>query len=107
MYSLGHSPAVEFSDQGEGNSLSRQITVLSVDKQFTVYSLTDGSFYRQYGQTVLSVDIQFTVYSFPDREMLIFRVAIYSLWNHPFYCALFCPDFKTVFCFVSRYNEKQ
>ena len=33
-----------------------------------------------------------------SREMLILG-AIFSLWNHPFYCAVCHPDFKTVFVF--------
>ena len=34
------------------------------------------------------------------RESFIFEGAIFSLWNHPFYCAVCRPDLKTVFVFM-------
>ena len=33
------------------------------------------------------------------REILIFEGAIFSLWNHPFYCSFCRSVFKTVFVF--------
>ena len=33
------------------------------------------------------------------REILIFEGAIFSLWNHPFYCSVRRADFKNVFVF--------
>ena len=36
------------------------------------------------------------------REILIFEGAIFSLWNHPFYCSFCRADFKTVFVFKIR-----